>query len=255
MKALLIVASGKSSRFGGNPKAFCKIGDSTNVQNTINLTRNLYDKVYVALNHRIYNDYADLIEGATVLRITMGQGDAHSLLKCLRLIQNENKNIEHLTVCWGDAFFLDRAPFDQILDKADIKKAPVWVAVSVDQRPYAWFETTENMEIIKSHFAKKEGFVEKGIHDQSLFLFDLSYGIFYLNEYRKSLKVPEENDDDFKEENEMKLLYSFEFLNHVNKENRARCIMIDAGKVLSFNTIEELEEIRRIWNTKSAGIY
>ena len=69
MKALLIVASGKSSRFGGYPKAFCKIGDSTNVQNTINLTQNLYDKIYVALNHEIYDDYTDLIEGATVLRI------------------------------------------------------------------------------------------------------------------------------------------------------------------------------------------
>ena len=47
MNILLIVASGKSSRFGGFPKAFCRIGAITNAENTIEKSKAVIDKVYI----------------------------------------------------------------------------------------------------------------------------------------------------------------------------------------------------------------
>jgi hypothetical protein len=118
----------------------------------------------------------------------------------------------------------------------------VAVACAMDEQPYAWFEVNQENEIIKSHFAKDEGFVNMGLHDQSLFLFDFNFVLKYLNEYRRYLGIPYDNDESTSDVNEMKLLYSFEFLDKFGYK-RAKCVEITSGNVLSFNTQEELQKI------------
>ena len=238
MNILLIVASGKSSRFGGFPKAFCQIGEITNAENTIEKSREIIDKVYIGVNRTVYTQFHDRINGCEMFSIKTGQGDAHSMLKCINYIKSKEKHVDKLLACWGYAVFASAKPFKEIL-KADGK---VNVACSQDENPYAWFDIDENHYIVKSHFAKEEGPISLGMHDQSIFSFDLDFAIDYLDSYRKSLGIPEENDEAKSDINEMKLLYSFEYLQQNGEP--ASCIEITKNQVLSFNTQEELEKIK-----------
>lgn len=241
MNILLIVASGKSSRFGGFPKAFCNIGDKTNADNTIEKAKQLYDKVYIGVNRNTFVEYSEKITGCEMFSIITGQGDAHSILKCLTYVREKEPYLKRITVCWGDAVFVDELPFKQLIEGVgDFKVA---VACAIDERPYAWFEINGNDGILSSHFAKDEGFIDEGLHDQSLFLFDVNFALKYLNEYRESLGIPYDNDESKADKNEMKLLYSFEYLYKVGYEH-AKCIKITGGKILSFNTQDELEAIK-----------
>ena len=235
---LLIVAAGKSSRFGGFPKAFCKLGNITNAENTVMKSRGAIDKVYIGVNNKIFDQFKGSIKGCELFAIKTGQGDAHSLLKCLKYVKSKEENMNGIMVCWGDAVFVSSKPFEEMLLNATQE---VNVACSSDEKPYAWFDVDDKGQIVKSHFAKEEGFVPRGIHDQSLFYFDVDFAIRYLDTYRESLGIPEENDEETSHIDEMKLLYSFEYL----KENGhfAQCIEVTEDQVLSFNTQEELEVI------------
>lgn len=241
MSILLIVASGKSSRFGGFPKAFCDIGNKMNVDNTILHAREVFEKVYIGVNNAVYLEYKSRVRGCEMFSIKTGQGDAHSLLKCLAYIKEHEKTIEQIVVCWGDAIFVDSTPFQQLVERA--RNVKIAVACSYDVKPYAWFDIDSKNGIVKSHFAREDGFVEKGLHDQSLFLFDFNFVWKYLNEYRERLGIPYDNDENTADVNEMKLLHFFEYLFKADYE-LAKCVEITSGKVLSFNTQEELEEIK-----------
>lgn len=238
---LLIVASGRSSRFGGFPKAFCHIWDRTVAENTIMQSKKFYDRIYIGVNQNTYARFSGKIDGCEMFSIITGQGDAHSILKCFAYINEREPGLKKITICWGDAVFTDDTPFGQLI--AGAGDARIAVACSMDDRPYAWFETNADNGILKTHFAMKEGFIEKGLHDQSLFLMDFQFAVKYLNEYRESLGIPYENDEAAADKNEMKLLYSFDFL-HESGYECAKCIEITPGKVLSFNTEDELEIIR-----------
>lgn len=240
MNILLIVASGKSSRFGGFPKAFCQLGEITNVENTIRKSKTIIDKVYVGVNKTIYSEFADKVDNCEMFSIKTGQGDAHSLLKCLKHVRENERNVRKIMVCWGDAVFTNSKPFEELVSRT---KSDVNVACSMDVNPYAWFDVDESSNILKAHFAKEEGCIEEGMHDQSLFLFDLNYAIEYLDQYREYLGIPEDNDEEKSDINEMKLLFSFEYL--IKNGKSAKCVEISPNQVLSFNTQEELESIRK----------
>lgn len=241
MNILLIVASGRSSRFGGFPKAFCKLGNVMNAENTAMLALNYYDKIYIGVNFETFRKFNNKFTCGKMFPIKTGQGDAHSLLKCLEYIGKQEKKMNRISVCWGDAVFTDATPFKKLL--SDSSGSKVCVACSLDKTPYAWFDVTSDKKIQKAHFAKEEGYIEKGVHDQSLFLFDFEFAWKYLNEYRETLGIPYDNDESNSDKNEMKLLFSFEYLIE-NGYEPAQCVEIEAGKVLSFNTQDELEEIR-----------
>ena len=245
MNILLIVASGKSSRFGGFPKAFCQLGAVTNVENTIEKSKTVVDKVYIGVNEKVYDEFHKKIKKCEMFSIKTGQGDAHSLLKCLKYIQKNETDIDKLLVCWGDAVFVSSKPFEELITSNE----KVAVACSLDKKPYAWFDVNEDDDILKSHFAKEEGFVSEGLHDQSLFLLDIEYAVKYLDEYRISLDIPEDNDEENSDVNEMKLLFSFEYLKKIGTCAKIRRITKD--QVLSFNTQEELEDIKNNINLQN----
>lgn len=243
MNILLIVASGKSSRFGGFPKAFCQIGDRTNSENTIMHAKKFYDKIYIGVNRNTYQQFHGIMKDCEMFSIVTGQGDAHSMLKCLMHIKDQESNVKNITVCWGDALFVDDTPFIELLNK--VQDTKVSVACALDKKPYAWFDINDEGEILHAHFAKEEGFINEGLHDQSLFNFDFDFALTYLSEYRKSLGIPNNNDENRTYINEMKLLHSFEYL-YKTGYKPAKCIQVSANKVLSFNTREELEYIKKI---------
>ncbi len=240
MKALLIVASGKSTRFGGFPKAFCQIGEGRNIDNILHYASSYFDKIFLVVNNHTYEKYQNTVNGCEMFKIITGQGDAHSLLKSLLYIHSKYESLKDIYICWGDTFFVSSKPFMQFLNK--ITKVDVGaVACSYDEKPYAWFETDDKMKIITSHFAKTEGTIPLGLHDQSLFHFNMDYILQYLDEYRKSLNIPFDNDENYDENHEMKLLYFFEYM--YVKQKPIKAILIDSKNVFSFNTQEELNHL------------
>lgn len=237
-KALLIVAAGKSSRFGGYPKALCMLKDDTNAANTIKYARKVFDDIYLGLNSETIKEYPNLNVDAKILDITTGQGDAMSFLKLVRLIKKDNPNLDRLYMCWGDAFFVDEIPFIEFDNKIENDE---WnVACSIDDKPYAWFDTDEKGYIIRSHFKKSDGEIDKGIHDQSLFAFDIRNLEKYLEEYRDYLKLDSE-DYNPNETKEVRLLDIFTY--HYGLNRPVKAVLIQKDKILSFNTKEELDKI------------
>ena len=112
----------------------------------------------------------------------------------------------------------------------------------------------EDNEIVRSHFAKDEGIISFGIHDQSLFRMSLNFGLEYLDQYRESMGIPMNNDERDADKNEMKLLKSFEFLAE-KYDTKARAVNIDSGNIISFNTKEELEVIVRKFAPTDRGSF
>lgn len=241
MNILLIVASGKSSRFGGFPKAFASLGKRMNVENTIDKACNLFDSIYLMVNEETYNEYSSKISGCKMFSIFTGQGDAHSLLKGLTRIKEKCPKANRVVVCWGDAVFVSDKPLKQLLDVQD--KSEVVVACSNDSHPYAWFDIDNNDYIVRSYFKKTDGDIEVGKHDQSLFSFDLDYALRYLNEYREYLHIPF-NNTTVPDKNEMKLLDSFTYL-YKEGQRKVKYALVEPNNVLSFNTVEELDDIKK----------
>lgn len=244
MNILLIVAAGKSSRFGGFPKAFCQVGHTTIIENTIAKATPYFDKIYVGVNRTIFDEYKDKVKGCILFSIVTGQGDAHSLLKCMKYIkENEDQvnGVDDLVFCWGDAYFATIKPFEQFC--RDKRISEVEVACALDMNPYAWFDVEDDW-IVRSHFAREEGAIISGLHDQSLFRMDINFGLNYLNQFRESMGIPMNNDEKNVDKNEMRLLKSFDYLAD-KYDVKARAVNIDSGNIISFNTKEELEALVR----------
>lgn len=248
MHALLVLASGKSSRFGGFPKAFCKIDDCYVAQRTVDLGSKYFDKTYLVINKEIYPDYKDTINGCKTLAICTGQGDSHSFLRAARLIKHDCK-ANRITLCWGDTFYLDDVIFRKAASITDDEmKGYVGISYSsIDVEPYAWYEP-DGDKIKISHFRNKDGLVKIGIHDQSIFTFDLDSICEQLEKYMLELGLNDEDDYiDKKVSKEMKMLDSFTYFyeNMCNGLLPMKYALVDPGKSYSFNTSEELEEIRK----------
>lgn len=241
-RVFLILASGKSSRFGGYPKAFCKIDNSYVAQRTVDLGSKLFDATYLVINREIYPEYKNAIKGCKTLSIGTGQGDSHSFLRAARLIK-EDCGADEIVLCWGDTFYLDDVIFKSAAETV-VSEDSVGVSLSsIDPEPYAWYEPDGN-KIKASHFRSKDGIVETGIHDQSVFIFNLNTICTQLESYMKALGLNDEEDYINKEvSKEMKLLDSFTYF-YENRLLPMNYALVESGRSYSFNTQEELEAIR-----------
>lgn len=248
MHAFLILASGKSSRFGGYPKAFCKIDDSYVAQRTVDLGGPYFDNSYLVINREIYLDYKDAVKGCKTLSIGTGQGDSHSFLRAVRLIKDDC-GADKITLCWGDTFYLDDVVFKKAgaITDEDLKDCVGISYSSIDPEPYAWYEPDGDF-IKESHFRKIDGIIETGIHDQSIFTFNVDNIIAQLEKYMAVLGLKDEEDYINKEvSKEMKMLDAFTYF-YKNQDDEVlpmKYSLVESGGSYSFNTSEELEEIRK----------
>ena len=129
--------------------------------------------------------------------------------------------------------------------RTEIKDAVGVSLSSVDPEPYAWYEPDTD-KIKASHFRAKDGIVEKGIHDQSVFVFNQDAICAQLESYMKVLGLNDGDDYISKEvSKEMKLLDSFTYF-YENNLLPMKYSLVESGKSYSFNTQEELENIRKM---------
>lgn len=240
--AFLILASGKSSRFGGYPKAFCKVDDTYVAQHTVDLGSQYFDETYLVLNREIYPEYKYAVTGCKTMAIGTGQGDSHSFLRAARLIK-EDCGADRLTLCWGDTYYLDDVIFRQA-SRTLVDDSAAGVSLSsIDPEPYAWYEP-DGDKIKTSHFRSEDGIVESGIHDQSVFVFNVDVICSQLESYMKVLGLKDEEDYINKEvSKEMKLLDSFTYF-YENNLLPMKYSLVKSGRSYSFNTQEELEMLR-----------
>ena len=242
-KVLLIVAAGKATRFNGFPKAFAPVNGIMNIENTIKQAACIYDQIYAAVNEETYGLYKDKLQGCELFAIATGNGEAHSLLKSLKYIKKKEPGIRKITVCWGDAYFSNQMPFKEAekYEQTAITDRTAVVFCAMDYEPYAWFEVKKG-NITRSYFARENGQINEGIHDQSLFMFNIEKAIKYLSSYKEHLGIP----DEYTNSREMRLLNSFAFLYESREYQPAECVMIQAGNVFSFNTVEDIKKIEAI---------
>lgn len=244
---LLILASGKASRFGGYPKAFCKIDNEFVAQHSIDMAGQFFDEIYLTLNEEIYPEFHTDVTGCQVNAIKTGVGDAHSLLRALRQIRRMNRYSKYVVVCWGDTVFLSDAVFQTAKDLTGMFHDNAgYVICAEDENPYAWFET-EGQVVKNSYFCSQDKVIGKGMHDQSVFVFDIEMIISQLEAYRDFLGITEEMK--YTDKREMKLLYSFSYF-YKNDMKPVLIHEIESGLVMSFNTFEEFNNIKACWQTR-----
>lgn len=251
-KILIFVASGLSTRMGGFPKALAQFGKTRVILNAIDCAQNLYDDIYIITNGKVKPSFDKVISSdgsrAKVREIITGKGDAESVWKSLMLVQKELGENFDATFCWGDAFFKTSQAFESIMSN-DIDMANVGslvVGCSLDDTPYAYFDVfTKNgsfsqLYVSRSYFKKRDGSVDKGIHDQCIFRCLSNVFIGCLNRYRQELGFDGE-DYLLSPTNEMGLLNSFTYFHSIDRP--VSVCLFPSGNVFSFNTIEELETI------------
>ena len=234
---LLFLCSGTSSRFNGKTKALAKISGTTVIEFNLKNTSE-FDQVYIVTNETNYSEFEKLnLENVKLIKIKTGNGDADSLLNALKELQKleDFENIS-LTFCWGDTLFLSDAIFKKLIKE---NSEDLLVPCSLDKNPYAYFDfitdsgNIDGSKILKSHF-KTEKSVEIGLHDQSIFKVNLKTLFNLLNRFKEY---------HFKNSNsELKFLKFIDFLNTENLLD-VKCILIDSGNSVSFNTQTELDNI------------
>lgn len=238
---LLFLCSGTSSRFNGKTKALAKISGSETVIE-FNLKKvSEFDQVYIVTNETNYSEFEKLnLENVKLIKIKTGNGDADSLLNALKELQKiEDFENTSLTFCWGDTVFLNDTIFKKLSALTEENSEDLLVPCSLDKNPYAYFEfitdsgNIDGSKILKSHF-KTEKSVEIGLHDQSIFKVNLKTLFNLLNRFKEY---------HFKNSNsELKFLKFIDFLNTENCLD-VKCILIDSGNSVSFNTQLELDNI------------
>ncbi len=242
-RVLLILASGKSSRFGGYPKALCDVDGKPVAQRTVDLAAGYYDACYLTLNKELYPRFKTAVKKCAVFAIGTGQGDAHSFLRAARIIR-DTCSPETVTLCWGDTLFLDDSVFRKA-SEMEVADNAVGVAIcAIDRDPYAWFDT-DGGTITASHFRGERSRVASGIHDQSVFVFNLAKICDQLEIYLRHLKIRDEEDFINKGvSKEMRLLESFPYFYETGLPPM-KYVLVEPGTSFSFNTVEELQALKQ----------
>lgn len=245
---LLIMAAGKSTRFNGYPKAFCSLGKEINVNNTIEKSSKYVEKVYVGINKETFEYTNQFDVRGELISIVTGQGDADSIYKCVIEIKRRNPEYHRdLLICWGDAVFFEEVPFKYATNDDEMDENYFISAVcSWDKKPYAWFDY-DNTGITKVHFYNDSSeVVEYGMHDQSLFRTNIDIIYEYLKIYREKNGLTDKNINIYNPNiKEIKLLEMMAFYHNLNEYKNAGILQIPSGSVMSFNSVEELENIKK----------
>ena len=235
---LLFLCSGTSSRFNGKTKALAKISDSETVIEFNLKNASEFDQVFIVTNESNYSEFEKLnLKNVDLIKIKTGNGDSDSLLNALKeLEKTEDFENTSLTFCWGDTVFLSDSIFKKLIKE---NSEDLLVPCSLDKNPYAYFDfitysgNIDGSKILKSYF-KTEKELEIGLHDQSIFKANLKTLFNLLNRFKEY---------HFKNSNsELKFLKFIDFLNSENLLN-VKCILIDSGNSMSFNTQTELDNI------------
>ena len=222
----LIFSAGKETRFKSNkPKALSLYNGTTILDNNITNLKKYCDEIYVVCSHtnqHFFNDYNKIV-------IDSGLGCGDAVMKAISKLEFSSN--DKCYIQWGDCLN-SRIILDEICDIDCYDR--VIIPCAIEDEPYV--ELKQYGDKVKVLFSKYGEKTSKGYHDFGLFFSNISYLFSKLCEF--AFKISTENGYVHKHNNEMQFL---DILNDAN--TRAIIIEINNYKSLSFNTIEELNNL------------
>jgi len=248
---LYIIAAGNGSRLrAGVPKALMPIAGEPCLTRTLTRIGKRFRRVFVVTNESVRDQWRDyfhelnekapevarLVEN---LPIQSGLGDGHATLQGLLAAERlEVSSVSRdIVVAWGDVVFPDARLIDELLAMTLIG-AGLLPAVE-EKDPYVTLLVDEKMRCAGADFSKYGERHATGLHDQSVFRFDLRAIRTALEHLHRSLW---KHGRYISNNGECSLLYCFHWL--YNSGNPAHAY-VTKYPTLSFNTIEQLTSIQQ----------
>ena len=250
-KKLYIIAAGLSSRMGGYPKHLCVIDNegTTNLEHTLSLATKYYDEIIVVINKVLPVEYIlqtmQIINkyNAIVKFIESGKGDGHAVYEGIKT----EIDVECVTCIWGDTYFSDSI-FKTIVDsKLDTNLLKVVCTKEIS--PYCYI--LENNDKIDGIYFKSEKPInenDKYLHDQSMFIINVDEYIKYFSQYMKYCDYITQSIVKTKglEYSIIKFINWCRDIANINISTFVLPEKLDDKYTISFNTQEELNEVKRI---------
>ena len=275
-KIAIILSAGKQSRFKNSLPKCLQIIDNSNTSvldlniSMINAYTNI-NKIFIAYHDSMYNEFKKYEELSNVVLIPihsqLGCGDAtYHTIKKINSIYNVTPKTSAILM-WGDSIQSESCIFKHLNNIQTSFTIPLYVPVVYETQPYVIIEVESGSNKISGcKFSKFNEQISSGFHDLSIFLLNLKY-IFRLLTLMKIVSF----DSKTKKYDKINSLFPYrngellflDILNAINiapekcynlNEDILECLnrkayILDYSsynvKSRSFNTIEELEEIRK----------
>ena len=233
----LIVAAGNQSRFlSDKPKALADYKGECLLDHNIKELSEVCEKVYVVCsttNEHYFDDKYNKI----IIESGYGSGDA--ILSALDQIRPNFR--DKCIIQWGDCITHDNI-ISKTFNVKDLGFYGIVIPCVYEDHPYVQFIQKSDLSV-KVLFSKFDEPVSTGYHDLSIFYCNAFQVYHYLNTYKMWILNPEFDGK--------KYVYpehgdEMEFLDILNQTDIvAKLEIVKDYKDLSFNTIEELEELNK----------
>lgn len=233
----LILAAGNQSRFQGDkPKALVEYKGECLLDHNIAELSKVCEKVYVVCS-TTNEQYFDNKYNKIVIESGYGSGDA--ILSALSQIKPNFR--DRCIIQWGDSISHDDI-ISKTFDSKDLGFYGVVIPCVYEDNPYVQFIQKSSVSV-KVLFSKFNEPVSAGYHDLSIFYCNAFQVYHNLNTYKMWILNPEVGDK--------KYIYpehgdEMEFLDILNQTDiTAKLKIVEDYKDLSFNTLEELEQLNK----------
>jgi len=259
MNDLWIIAAGRGTRMGDTtvPKALVEIDGKSNLQNTLDLVRDKFRKVYVVVAEEMFDVVKLAIHGwypfssdlnVDIVPIESGGGDGKAVLEAYRSVVAGGDVTTRAVIIWGDAHLRSGAIVDELLLAMHKNaSASIMIPTVMEKTPYVAINTVSVNGIrfaLSADFTKYGEVHAEGLHDQSIFGVNWSAVIPSLIAQRlASMKQDEYGIVKFTTQSgELTFLNVVHFL--WNIDNPAH-IYETKFPLMGYNTPEEVEKIKR----------
>lgn len=226
-----IIAAGKQSRFNSKiPKALSKVGNSTLLSLNVDNLNLFCDDVYVVCSKENLDYFKNL--GYNIIPIKSGKGCGDAVMKALDIKSKLFNNLDTCFIQWGDSFQVKETYSKMIKEYS----SRVIIPCNLEKNPYVSVEQQGlNVNVKFSKYGEYTG--SEGFHDLSVFYGNVKQILKSLHLFRN--KIYKNNKYVHKHGNEM------QFLDVFNETGlNAEILDMKGIKSYSFNTVEELNEIK-----------
>lgn len=232
---LFIVAAGVGSRMNSLlPKALFEINGIPNIQNTINLARPYFNHICIVANEAAKDQWSNYkFDNTSIMYIKSGRGDGHAVREALKKYNGQKD--EHITICWGDLYFLDDSLFE-MTNRKNYSSGLMPVTFKIN--PYVTILHDSNYLATGVDSSKYGEIHGSGFQDNGIFSYKYGVLLDCLDSLHYALN---KNDKYITSSGELFLTHSLHYLYNIGNPVYLQEVK---SVILSYNTQEELSEIK-----------
>ena len=229
----LIISAGNETRFASDtPKALSRINGVPLLTMNCNRLLKVCDSVLVIVSRKNKGFFGDY----STIEIDSGFGCGDAVWKALKSLHfNEG---DRCIVQWGDCFPSEEVYAKMISCKDDYD---VLIPAQYEESPYVEIEADGKgraKKVLFSKYGETKG--GKALHDLSVFCINPASALGFMDSFHASKWDSERCCYSSKHGNE------FQFLDLVNDTGiNAKVMVVDGVRNIAFNTVQELDEIRK----------